>query len=425
MNHSVLKSVIFDQREVIKSAEIMERQYSFEENGCYIITGLRRAGKTTLLYKRVQDLIKKGVSWNQIIYINFEDERLSGFTLSDFNDILSVQAELSDEKGYFFFDEIQNIEGWEKFARRLVDYKEMVSITGSNSTLLSSEMERKLGGRFLSKRVYTYGFSEYLKALAIEHDEEVLLSTKSKGRLLRYFDDYLNYGGFPESLMFKDKRGYVSSVFQKVLLGDIAERNNIRNVPAMRMLIKKLAESVKDEISYTKLYNLLKSIGCSVSKDSLISYLSYAEDAFLIFPIRNYFSKFVERESSPKYYFSDNGLLSLFISDKAPLLVENLVAIALTKMFSDENDVFYLKSDKFDFDGDFYVPKVNMLVQVAFSLEYISSDREWNSLIKAKKSMKDINRCLILTYEEEKAIEIDGVQIEIKPLWKWLLENNC
>ena len=140
MNHALLKSVIYDQHEFIRNFQIVPRDYEFEENGNYVLVGLRRAGKSTLLYKIVLDLVASGVDWEQIIYINFEDERLSEFTVADFNDILSVQSEMSDKKGYFFLDEVQNIDGWEKFARRMADAKEHIYITGSNAKMLSREI---------------------------------------------------------------------------------------------------------------------------------------------------------------------------------------------------------------------------------------------------------------------------------------------
>ena len=151
MDKELLKTIITDQHEIIRNAEIVDREYIFEPNANYVLTGLRRAGKSTLLYKIARNLVESGISWNRIIYINFEDERLSEFKLTDFNDIVSVQAELSDEKGFFFFDEIQIINGWEKFARRLADAKERVYITGSNAKMLSREIETTLGGRFFTK----------------------------------------------------------------------------------------------------------------------------------------------------------------------------------------------------------------------------------------------------------------------------------
>ena len=151
MDHDELKRVIFDQHERIKNFQIVPREYKFDLNANYVLVGLRRAGKSTLLYKIVQDLVASGTDWNQIIYVNFEDERLEEFSAKDFNDLLLVQSELSDKKGWFFLDEVQNIEGWEKFARRMADSKEHTFITGSNAKMLSSEIEKKLGGRYLSK----------------------------------------------------------------------------------------------------------------------------------------------------------------------------------------------------------------------------------------------------------------------------------
>ena len=153
MNHALLKSVIYDQHEFIRDFQIVPRDYEFEENGNYVLVGLRRAGKSTLLYKIVLDLVASGVDWEQIIYINFEDERLSEFTVADFNDLLSVQSEMSDKKGYFFLDEVQNIDGWEKFARRMADAKGHIYITGSNAKMLSREIETTLGGRFFAKHI--------------------------------------------------------------------------------------------------------------------------------------------------------------------------------------------------------------------------------------------------------------------------------
>ena len=126
MNLKVLKSVIFDQHEIIRNARIVPRRYSLDPQANYVITGLRRAGKSTLLYKIARDLVESGVEWSRIIYINFEDERLAEFRVDDFNDILSAQSELSRQSGFFFFDEMQNIDGWEKFARRLADAGERV-----------------------------------------------------------------------------------------------------------------------------------------------------------------------------------------------------------------------------------------------------------------------------------------------------------
>ena len=419
MNHDLLKTVIYDQHEIIKRTKIVNREYEFDLNANYVVIGLRRSGKSTLLYKIVQDLISNGTDWSQIIYINFEDERLSEFSINDFNDILSVQAEMSNKQGWFFLDEIQNIFGWEKFARRLADSKEHVFITGSNAKMLSSEFESHLGGRYLTKYVTPYNFREYLVAKNIDFSDKSILSTKGSGTIKREMGNYFYYGGFPENTEYNDKREYVSSIYQKVLLGDIAARNGIRNNTGLRLLMKKIGESVKDEVSYSRLHNTLKTIGVSISKDVVIDYIGYAQQSFLIFSIRNYFSKFVDKETTPKYYFSDNGLLNLFLNKEDSKLLENLVAINLWNKHKD--NMYYLKGK--NIDADFFVEKTGQVIQVAYSVDNVSDDREIKTLVEAAKNVKGAKSFIIITYEEENVITVDGIKIDIIPIWKWLIKE--
>lgn len=422
MNHTIVKTVIYDQHELIRNFEIVPRDYEFEENGNYVVVGLRRAGKSTLLYKKVLDLIAAGVDWNRIIYINFEDERLSEFTAADFNDLVSVESELSDKKGYYFLDEVQNVAGWEKFARRMADAKEHIYITGSNAKMLSREIESTLGGRFLTKHVTPYSFSEYLDALGVAHDERALLGTKSNGKIRGCCADYLQFGGLPESLQYKAKREYISSVYQKVLLGDIVTRNKIRNDYAVKILIKKVAEAVRNEISYSKLQKTLRAVNVSLAKDTISDYIRCAEDAYLLFHLENYYANLVEKESFPKFYFSDNGILSLFLNGKESVQLENMVAVALARVYPDE--VYYLKSAKTGIDIDFYVPSAGLAVQAAYSIAGEAREREIGNLKKLAKSAAQAVRLVIVTYEEEETIYEDGVTIEAIPLYKFLLETG-
>lgn len=429
MNHELLKSVVFDQHEVIRNAPLVARRYAFEPQANYVVTGLRRAGKSTLLYALARDLVADGMGWERIIYINFEDERLAEFSLQDFNDILLVQSELSGEPGVFFLDEVQNVAGWERFARRLADAKERVYITGSNASMLSGEIEQRLGGRYLTLHVNPYRFDEYLTAVGQPFDAAALYATKRRGRIEGHFDDYLRYGGLPESLAYQTRRVYIESVYQKVLLGDIAARKNVRNVQALRVLIKKVAETVRSEVSYSALHGMLKAVGLSVGKDTVIDYLAYAEEAYLLFPIRNAVAKFAERESNPKYYFADNGILGLFLRDKDTALLENLVACALYERYGD--DLCYLKSTKTGVDVDFYVPSCNLAVQVAYSIAGEARAREVGNLVKLARTQTDgvhaggELRLVILTKEEQETIETEGVRIEVVPVWRWLLEERA
>ena len=420
MNHNILKTVIYDQHEVIRNTQIIPREYSFEQNANYVVVGLRRAGKSTLLYKRVQELVESGISWEQIIYINFEDERLAEFKTEDFNDIISVQAELSDNRGFFFFDEIQIINGWEKFARRMADSGERVFITGSNAKMLSREIETVLGGRYLTKYVHPYNFREYLTAAGIPHDGKALLGTRSCGAIRRQFGEYIKYGGFPESLMFSSKREYIQSIYQKVLLGDIVARNGVRNDYALKILMKKIAETVKNEVSFTKLHSAVSSVGASVSKDSVIDYVEYAEYAYLLFDIKNYYAKFSEREGNPKFYFCDNGLINLFLTDNDTAPLENLVAIYLYQNYG--NEIFYLKSQKTKVDIDFWIPEARTAIQVAYSIAGAAREREIANLDNLAMHSDEAEHFIIVTFEEEETITTEHCSIEVVPAYKFLLK---
>lgn len=424
MYHDILKRIILEQHEIIKNMHIIQRDNEIEGRSNRILVGLRRAGKTTMLYRLVLSLVKNGIDWHQIIYINFEDERLDGFSSDDFDDILAVKAELTDNEGWFFFDEIQNVSLWEKFCRRLADSKLHVFVTGSNARMLSREMESVLGGRFLSTLVFPYSFREYLEAERIPHDRDAMLKTTSSARILRAFDEYLHFGGFPENTGRSNRREYVSSVYRKVLEGDIIARREIRNPVSLRLMVKKIAESVKDPISYNRISATMRGMGVSMNPQTAIDYMSYMEEAYLIFPVRNWFSPFSERESVRKHYFTDTGILSLFLVDRDPVLLENLVASELYRRHPTdlEESVAFVKSAKTELDIDFYLPAEQTLIQVSYSLDQNSREREMNALVKAARLMPEVQRFLILTSNEDRTIEARDISIEVMPVWRWLLE---
>ena len=419
MNHDVLKEVILDQLEIIKTAEIIDRNYFFEKNVNYILVGLRRAGKSTLLYKIAKELVANGCDWSQIIYINFEDDRLLGFSVSDFNDIIETAHELTDEKEiYYFFDEIQLIDGWEHFARRMADQKKRVYITGSNAKMLSSEMAKTLGGRYLPKMIMPFSFTEALDYKNISHDDNAMHTTSKVAKVRKACQEYITTGGLPEVQLLTNKREYIKAVYEKVLLGDIIEREEVKNKLALRLMVKKIAETVMSEISFNTLAGNVKATGNKTSTDSMIEYSSYAENAYLIFRTSNYVSKFADKEGTPRFYFYDNGLLSLFLVDKKSALLENTVAVYLKRKYEDE--VYYFKSSQTGIDIDFYLPEQKTAIQVAYKLGD-AEERETRSLFHLAEKSKDIEKLIIVTNEEERIIEKNGIEIEVIPIHKFLL----
>ena len=416
MDKEILKKIIYDQHQVIQDTIIVDRDVELESNANYVLVGLRRVGKTTLLYKRVQDLIKSGVEWNQIIYINFDDERLIDFKLNDFDDILLVAEEMSSKKHYFYFDEIQNIDDWEKFAIRVANQGFKVDITGSNAKMLSNEVAAKLGGRYIMKEILPYSFKEYLRANNLNNDA---YSTKEIAKINNILEQYFIYGGFPASIDFKNKREYVSSVYQKVLYKDIITHNKVRSENGMKLLIKKISESVMQDISYTRLQNIITGIGYKISKDVIIDYCGYIKDSFLLFTLENYFASFVDKSSNPKYYFRDNGILNLFGDAKRTALLENIVAINLYRY---NYEMYYLKGNKVDID--FYLPSNKTLIQVAYSLsDSLTYDREVSNLINYANDKEEELKLIIVTYDEKRIIEINNKKIYVIPLKEFLLNN--
>ena len=417
MNKELIKSVISDNQVEIPRHQVVSRDFSFEDFGNYVFVGIRRAGKSYLLYQRIQQLLASGTGWDEILYINFEDERLEGMGKEDLNQLLEIHMEMYGKRPILFLDEVQNIEGWEKFARRLADAKYRVYITGSNAKMLSSEIQTTLGGRYINVNVYPYSFTEYLTANHIRLTPTSLYATESRAEVLRYFDDYFHFGGFPEGAELKAKRDYLTSVYQKIYLGDIATRHAVTNTFALRVLFKKLAESVKQPISFSRLTNIISSTGVKVGKSTVINYLEYAKDAWLITPVQNIAGKLVEKETTPKYYFTDNGILHLFLLDAETSLLENLVAITLLRNYGRVDAVFFYNKN---IEVDFYLPDKETAIQVCYSLSDTETfERETKALISLCKVLP-CKELLVITRDEEREVELGDRKISVLPIWKWL-----
>lgn len=422
MNRDTLKQIMIDQKDIYLNNPLIARHYPLEENINYCFVGIRRTGKSYMMYQQIQALLEKKVPLSQIVYVNFEDERLLEMTSDDLNTILEIGLELSGtrNKPYLFLDEIQNIDGWEKFVRRIADMKYKVNITGSNSKMLSSEIASTLGGRFVIMNVYPYSFAEYLVANGKKKNYLDTISTSDKAEVLSLYNEYVTFGAFPELVDIKNKRTFLSSIYQTVYLGDIITRNKITNDFAVKLLLKKIAESITKPLSFTRLANIAKSAGTSLGKQTVINYVGYMNDSYLIFPLTNYAAKLLEKETSPKYYFMDTGLVGLMLLDCKSAQLENLVAIELIRRYGREN-VFYFENNV---EIDFYVPDEKLAIQVSLQiLDCLDTrERETRAFVKLHNFIPDA-KCLIITNSEEASFECDGIPISVLSAWKWLLET--
>ncbi len=344
MNRDYLKQIMTDQKDTYLSNPAIERNYPLEDHVNYCFVGIRRTGKSYMMYQQIRHLQENGIPLSQIVYVNFEDERLLEMSADDLNVILEIGLEMAgvDNRPYLFLDEIQNIKGWEKFVRRIADMKYRINITGSNSKMLSSEIASTLGGRFMRVDIYPYSFPEYLAAQGKDKNYLEVLSTKDRAEVVGMCDQYVKYGAFPELVDIRNKREYLNSIYQTIYLGDIMTRNKITNDFAVRLILKKIAESVAKPLSFNRLSNILKSAGAVLGKQTVINYVGYMMDSYLLFTLQNYATKLVEKETSPKYYFMDTGLLGLMLMDCSSTQLENLVAIELIRRYGREN-VFYFE----------------------------------------------------------------------------------
>lgn len=410
MNRDTLKQIMIDQKETYLNNTIITRQYLLEENVNYCFVGIRRTCKSYLMYQQIKQLESKGVPLSQIVYVNFEDERLLEIKVTDLNTILEIGLEMSGSanKPYLFLDEIQNINGWEKFVRRIADMKYRINITGSNSKMLSSEIASTLGGRFIIMNVYPYSFTEYLTANHREKNYLDVISTQDRADVLSLYNEYVTFGAFPELVDIKNKRAFLSSIYQTIYLGDIITRNKISNDFAIKLILKKIAESVTKPLSFSRLTNILKSTGMAIGKQTVINYVGYMTDSYLLFTLQNYAAKLVDKETSPKYYFMDTGLLGLMLLDSKSAQLENLVAIELIRRYGVEN-VFFFENNV---EIDFYIPSERLAIQVSLQVldDIDTKERETRAFAKLNNFIPD-SKCILITNSEETNLEYDGIDI--------------
>ena len=422
MDKQILKQILRDNQQEVVRYKVEPRELIIDDFPCCVLVGVRRSGKSYMLYQQIQQLLINGKQWDEILYLNFEDERLENFTAEDFNRLLECHQEMYGKRPMLFLDEIQNIDSWERFARRMADAKYTIYITGSNAKMLSGEINSALGGRFLTYEVYPYSFREYVNVHRVSVLPNDIISTEGRSDVVRLFNEYLHNGGLPASALLPAKRNYLSSVFQKIYLGDIIARNSITNIAGIRLMIRKIAESVCRPISFNRINNLLSSVGGKLSLATTIKYVEYCEDAWLIMKLKNYTACLADKESNCKYYFIDNGILNLFLIDKDSMLLENLVAMQLFRKYGHDmsNERVFFYND--NFEVDFYIPEDTLAIQVCYSLsDEETLQREVNALKKLPKRL-DCNRRVIITFDEETSFSDEYGTIEVVPAWKWLLE---
>jgi hypothetical protein len=397
-----------------------------------VLAGVRRSGKTYLLYQ-IADRLRKAIPPQNIIYINLEDDRLYPITGNEIRDILKVYRQnfsaSKSHKIYLFLDEIQNISDWERTLRRLYDREKnlKIIITGSSAHLLSSQIASSLRGRTLTYRVYPFSFREFLKAKNVSYDAERLRFSREKDEILRLMKEYMEYGGFPQVVFEEPKTDLLREYYRSIMYRDIIERYSIRNITLFENFLKLTVQNMSSMFSYGKVKDFLKSIGYKVSKNTLIDYLKYIENAFLAFEVPVFSYSVKDQIQHPrKIYLIDTGLrnaISFRFTEDTGRLAENIVFSELLRRYE---EIYYWKNH-YGHEVDFVLKKglqVEQLIQVCWTPEEEKTfKREVTSLLKAMKEFK-VSSGLVLTEDMYEDRDIDHYKIKFRPLWFWLISES-
>ena len=427
ISKELVKTVILDSQSRIYP-DVWDRnlEIPFDSKKIITLSGVRRSGKTYHLFGVIDKLKKKGVDSSRILYLNFEDER---FVLSskDLDLILQSYSELFPDINlsdcYFLFDEVQEVEGWEKFISRLYSsVSQNIFVTGSNSKLLSKEIATTLRGRTLTYEVYPLAFKEYLKVVFPNFN---LNKSKDKSKVVSYFSKFMKQGGFPETIkMNKYLRSKVhQEYFNTMLFRDLVDRFKVSQVSTLKYFCKRLIANSSYEFSVNKIYNDLKSQGYQVAKDSLYLYQDYVDAIYVCRLVSKFSHSVIKSEGSrKKSYIVDHGMgMSIdykFAHDKGRIL-ENLIALEFIKTGKVIN---YSQNGS---ECDFLVienEEIQKAVQVCYDLGDVDTyDREINGLVKTCQKL-GLKKGFIINMEQEEEVNVEGVSISIVPAWKYLLE---
>ncbi|MFW5888124.1 MAG: ATP-binding protein [Patescibacteria group bacterium] len=410
MNVNKLETIIADQKTSFqKRSPGVKREIEFNKHlktkQITVISGIRRAGKSTLLRQFSEH-------YSDFYYINFDDERLIDFNLEDFNDLM-LAFQKQTQADVILLDEIQNVDNWERFVRRIFEEGYKIFLTGSNANLLNSELAAKLTGRYFKIELFPFSFKEFLNMRNVDPEAK---DTAGRAKLLKLCREYLQDGGFPEFLDYGDPE-FVTRTYEDILYRDIIAKYSIREIKAFKELVFYLFSNFTNETSYNSLKNTLgfKSV------TSVKNYIEYLKESYLIFPIYKYdYSLKKQYTSDKKIYVIDNGMrnrISFSFSEDEGRSMENVVFLELARR---GEEIYFFKGNK---ECDFLIKRKNKItdcIQVSRNLDENNREREITGLAEAMETF-NLGKGIIISEEEEGIKNVNGKKIEFIPLYKWLL----
>ena len=410
----LLKDIIIDQKSFLPSKKTIIRSFPekyLNNEEIIIISGVRRCGKSVLL-QQIRDRLPQ-----KDYFFNFDDDRLGNFTVENFQQLYEVFIELYGEQNYFYFDEIQNIAGWEHFAKRLYNSGKKVFITGSNARMLSKELGTYLTGCYIAIELYPFSFSEFLDFREQLHLLGDISGTIARGEIQSAFNDYLKQGGFPIYLRSED--GIVlKTLYDNILYKDVMVRNQIVNEREVKELVYYTVSNIGKPLTYT---SLAKVIGVK-NTTTVKNYLEYIENTYLLFSLSKLdYSVKAQLRNPKKVYAIDNALVSrlgFHFSGEEGRLLENMVYIELRRR---GGEIFYHNSGSAE--CDFVVRDGFRVVQAIQACYLLGSSDTREREIRGIQDAMDTYQLLegtIITNTHEEELKYGNKMIHILPAWKWL-----
>ena len=399
----------------------------------FVYIGMRRSGKTWALYQRMHELLTNGVDKTQLLFINFEDDRLSGMKVGELQFILEAYWELypqyiESQSLYFFFDEIAEIDGWESFVRRLLDKEKMqIYLSSSSVTMRRKKIATSLLGRTIIREIFPLSFSEFAHLQDLEITQP--LTKKNIYKCNHFLEKYLKFGGFLGVLSagLILHRELLQSYVDSVIYRDIIERHDVKNHVALRQLLLFCLQNPATLLSVNKLFNQFKSLGISVSKNSLYLYLSYFEDAYCLFEVSVYSFSLNKASLKPKkIYPVDTGLITAYsirpgYNDAA--ILETEVFLHLRRQ---HQEIFYYQTAQGK-EVDFLTIDPNgemALYQVAHQMNQETTRQREVSAMEQAMGELQLLQGVIVTMSESEEISVVAGKIRVIPLWQLLAKSS-
>ena len=401
-------------------------------NMANVVIGMRRSGKTWLFYQEMQRLLESGVERSQLLYLNLEDERLLGMQVSDMKHILDTYYRLFPEnlerRSYLFFDEIQCLDGWETYIRRILDSDNVkIYLTGSSSKMLSQDLASNMRGRCVESTILSFSFREFLDARGIEVPSNLdRVGKHLRSKLENETLQYIELGGFPAltHMVSIDRTQVLQSYVDTVIFRDLVERYGLSNILVLKYLIKRLLSDVGERFSVNRFFNDLKSQGIKCGKATIMGYLDHLHEAFLVFSVSIESNSEKRKQINPKKIYSiDTGIARAYSTKRTEdvgHLLENVIFLELKRRKYDVNYLVTKSGLEIDFSAS--SGSHHQLIQVSADVyQKCTLQRELAPFAECDGESSDR---ILITLNEQKTIQYENREIHIVPAWKWLLDSN-